>query len=82
MQSYLNLAASLFWFLSAMLWFAATCVWRRPEGKDSEGWEASVITDGAKDVLGTAERQVKWNRYAAIAATLAALLQGLALAVN
>ncbi len=83
-RTYIDWAASSLWILSAVLWITATYVSRRPQGKDKDkdkdkrDWEPPAITDNDKDLLGTAERQVKWNRYAAFAAALAAALQGIA----
>jgi hypothetical protein len=47
----------------------------------SGGWLPAQITSesGAVNVLATAERQVKWNRYAAFTAAGAAICQGLGL---
>ena len=70
-------------FLAAILWFRST---RDEIPVDPEDQEMTLISEkrgGRKiDILKTAERQTWWNKWAALAAGVAALFQAVALAVS
>jgi len=76
--------AVFFGFISAILWIKSSCV-KLPykEKKDRFGLIPSSITDEDEDgtiidVLETAKEQTKWNKWAALAAGLAAFSQVIA----
>lgn len=64
------IVAAIFWFKSA----SARVPWPRPPGL-SDG--PDMVVDGLSFV-GTATMQTRWNRRAAIAASIAAIFQGIA----
>lgn len=84
----LNGGSAAFAFVAAALWFSSTWVTRKHVPKiDANGWtEAAVIERDSKgrhiDPFASAKAQGTWNRWAALAAGVAALLQGLATALN
>jgi len=72
--------AAIFWFISCRVRvnakeFAA-------EVSKQEGWSPAQIVTGEDDFVQTAMLQSRWNRYAAGASCIAALLQALVLHLN
>ena len=69
-------------FSSAFFSFAAACLWylstglKVPFAKESR---VSVVNNHNYDISRTSESQAKWSRYAAGAAAISALLQGIAI---
>jgi hypothetical protein len=84
----LNSASAAFAFAAAVLWFSSTWVTRKHVPKvNANGWtEGAVIEVDSKgrhiDPFASARAQGSWNRWAAFTAGFAALLQGLATALN
>ncbi len=78
----LSIVAAIFALAAALLWFKSTIVKVQPnETPDENGViEASIMSEGA-DVIATARRQNYWNRWGALAASIAALAQGLSLLI-
>jgi hypothetical protein len=80
MQTALSWGVVFFSGLAGILWLAATIVWVSDKTTDKpgpDGWYSAKIVDPDRgvDILATAERQVKWNRYAAAATCCAAFCQ-------
>ncbi|WP_310639105.1 hypothetical protein [Burkholderia gladioli] len=79
----LNVGATVFSFAAAGLWLASTWITRKHVPKvDANGWtEAAVIETDSRgrhiDPFASARAQGVWNRWAAGAAGVAALCQGL-----
>lgn len=76
----LSIVAAIFAMAAAIFWFMSTIVRVPPNEKaDQNGMvSASIQADGA-DVISTARRQNYWNRWGALAASIAALAQGISL---
>lgn len=76
----LNIGAAIFAILAAFFWLRSTLVKISPSNQpDANGIiPASIESEGA-DVIATAKRQNTWNKWGACAASIAALLQGVAL---
>lgn len=81
-KAILNLVSASAAIVAALLWFMVTMVKIPPsDTPDKFGvMSAAIISDGS-DVIATAKHQNCWNRYAALAATVAALTQGIALLI-
>ena len=62
-------------FIAAGLWYHASTV-NIPPKEDDNGYRI-VIDEGKTDFIPTAEAQVKWNKYAALASGAAALCQAI-----
>jgi len=80
--------SAVFYIISAALWLygAAQTVTFDPEERDEDGTHPAAMTVRSKkgrqiDVLKTAARQTRWNRWAAVAAALAALTNAWALRI-
>lgn len=73
--SILSAIASL---VAAGQWFRSTLV-SVPlvEKPDENGWVSASITSDGADVIATGREQNRWNRCAALFASIAALLQGI-----
>ncbi|WP_157640045.1 hypothetical protein [Burkholderia ubonensis] len=84
----LNVGAAGFAFAAAGLWFISTWVTRKHVPKVNEdGWtDGAVIEVDSKgrhiDPFASARAQGIWNRWAAFSAGVAALCQGLAVALS
>lgn len=68
---------------AALLWYKASAA-EVPHDPDDPGDKAVVIFrngDHQWDVIRTAELQTRWNKRAAFAASIAAILQAIALAI-
>lgn len=80
-----NGAAAFFAFGAAILWWNASRLTVPPSaGPGADGWfdAQTTITDGEgrkSDPFATGLVQSKWHKWAAVAASCAAALQGLAL---
>ena len=81
----LCVVAAIFGMISAILWMISSFV-KVPykEERDSNGLIPSSLTKKGKnnreiDIIRTAENQVRWSKWAAFAASVAALSQSLAL---
>ena len=66
-----SVAAAVFWSLAAFVWVNAATT-NKP---DKDGWYPAQISSNGVDVVMTAQRQTFWNRFAAVAACLAAACQ-------
>tara|TARA_R110002096_G_scaffold48836_5_gene129210 strand:- start:678 stop:944 length:267 start_codon:yes stop_codon:yes gene_type:complete len=77
-----SIVAAVFAFAAALLWFKSTVVKVPPNEKPNENGiiEASITSDGA-DVIATARKQNHWNKLGALAASIAALAQGISLLI-
>jgi carbon starvation protein CstA len=64
-------AAAVFWFLAAFTWVSSA----RNNRPWPDGWAPAQITENGANVVATARRQTFWNRFAALAACLAAICQ-------
>jgi len=78
----LSIVAAIFAMAAAILWFKSTIVKVPPnEEPDEAGMiSTSIQADGA-DVIETARMQNYWNRWGALAASIAALAQGISLLI-
>lgn len=80
-----NAVAALSAFAAAVLWYkASTAVVRPTESVDRNGWISAQVTvdhkeTGSFDPFLTGIEQSKWNKRGAMAASVAAALQGIAL---
>ena len=81
LKAVINIVAATAAFVAAILWWCASVVVVRPA--DTEDWMMSVDhkTIGEFDPLLTNIKQSRMNRWAAMAASLAASLQGAALLI-
>ena len=81
--SMLNAASALAAFIAAALWHqsaVAKCpVSNKP---DASGWVPAYISVDDQDFIKSARLQQKWSRRGALAAAVAAVFQGLALAMS
>ena len=75
-----NEASAVSAFAAAGLWLYSARVEVWADGQTAPRRDNMVILKGGRmyDVTGTAQAQSRWSAYAAIAAALAAVLQGLA----
>ena len=75
-----NEASALCAFIAAGLWLYSARIEVWADGQSGPRRDNMVILKGGRmyDVTGTAQAQSRWSAYAAIAAALAAVLQGLA----
>lgn len=84
-KAWVNIAAAVAALVAAGLWWKASTVVVRPtEETDRDGWQSAQITvdhesTGPFDPFLTGIKQSQMNKWAAIAASLAALLQGIGL---
>lgn len=84
-KAILNGAAALSAFVAAALWWYASIVIVRPtDSADRDGWASAQITvehqsTGPFDPFLTGIKQANMNKWAAIAAGLSALMQGIGL---
>ena len=85
MTHYLKIACNV---ISALAAIAAAALWYRsatvtvphdPDKRDEDGTYPASISVNGTDFLYTAVEQTRWNRLAAIAASVAALTQAVAL---
>lgn len=87
LRAILNLIAAGAALTAAVLWYLASIAVVRPSGdKAKDGWESSQIvvdhkSTGEFDPFATAIKQSGLNKWAALAASVAAALQGVALLV-
>jgi hypothetical protein len=76
-----NFASAFAAFAAALLWYKASAVIVRPKKTvNRDGWASAQITvehesTGRFDPFLTNIEQAKWNKWAAIAASIAAALQ-------
>jgi hypothetical protein len=78
----LNIISAIAAILAAFLWFKSTLVKIPPsENPGEDGLIDASITSEGSDVIATGKRQKLWNRYAALAASAAALAQGISLLI-
>lgn len=81
-KAILNIVSAVAAMVAAGLWFRSTLVKvSLSEKPDENGWISASITSEGADVIATAKRQNLWNRYAAFAASVAALAQGISLLI-
>lgn len=86
-KAILNGAAAAAAFLAAALWWYASIVLVRPgDSEERDGWQSAQITvehtsTGPFDPFLTSIKQANMNKWAAMAAGLSALLQGLGLLI-
>jgi len=75
-----NEASALCAFVAAGLWLYSARIEVWADDQSAPRRDNMVILKGGRmyDVTGTAQAQSRWSAYAAIAAALAAVLQGLA----
>ena len=84
-KAVLNGAAALAAFAAAILWYKASSAVVRPtESLDRNGWISAQVTvdhkeTGSFDPFLTGIEQSKWNKRGALAASVAAARQGVAL---
>jgi hypothetical protein len=75
-----------FGILSAIFWVKSAISRAKPnDALDSEGFQNAVLIDvDGNDVVEMLRKQSRWNKYAAIAASVATLFQAIAtfLAIN
>lgn len=83
----MNIGAAIAAFVASVLWWRASIAIVRPqESIDRDGWESAQITvehttTGPFDPFLTGIEQSRMNKWAAMAASLAALLQGVSLLI-
>jgi hypothetical protein len=84
-KAILNVLAALCAFAAAVLWYkASTAIVRPTETVDRDGWLSEQITveheqTGPFDPFLTGIEQSKWNKWGALAASVAAAIQGIVL---
>lgn len=84
-RAVLNVVAAIAALVAAVLWYRASVVVVRPsESVDRDGWVSAQITvehegTGPFDPFLTGIEQSRMNKWAALAASIAALLQAIAL---
>lgn len=83
LKTLINFISAIAAFVAAGLWLKASTVTVKYSNDDTSGSFASVDKDTGEvdDVINTAIEQSKWNKYAAIAACIAALFQGIGLLI-
>lgn len=84
MKNLLTALAALAAIVAAFLWYKASAA-EVPHDPDRSGDKSAVVLyndDHRWDLIRTAELQTKWNKRAALAASLAALLQAISLAIS
>lgn len=86
LAGHLNLAAASAALLAAGLWFYSTWVTKPYVEHTEDGWTSGgvvqVESDGRlTEPAASAQAQARWNRWAALAAGVAAGLQGIALLI-
>jgi hypothetical protein len=76
-----NVISALAAIAAAALWYrsSAVTVPHDPNRQDADGTYPASISVNGTDFIYTAVEQTRWNRYAAIAASVAALTQAVAL---
>jgi len=86
-KSTVNVVSAIAAFIAAILWYKASTVIVRPTNRDNgaefSNAQITVIDDklGHFDPFETGIAQSKWNKYAAMAASAAAFLQGVGLLI-
>ncbi|WP_146093375.1 hypothetical protein [Xanthomonas pisi] len=83
MKNLFTALAALAAIVTALLWYKAS-VAEVPHDPDRPGDKSAVVFyngDHRWDVIRTAELQTKWNKRAALAASITAVLQAIALAI-
>ena len=83
MKTILTSLAALAAVIAALLWYKASAS-EVPHEPDRPGDKSAVVFyngDHRWDAIRTAELQTKWNKRAALAASIAAVLQAIALVV-
>ncbi|MFA1722443.1 hypothetical protein [Xanthomonas campestris] len=83
MKNLFTALAALAAIVAALLWYKAS-VAEVPHDPDRPGDKSAVVFyngDHQWDVIRTAELQTKWNKRAALAASITAVLQAIALAI-
>ncbi len=84
-KSILNIAAAACAILAAGLWWKASVVFAPPSASGGAWGGATITVTDSKgrpyDPFDTAVLQSRWNKWAAMAASAAALLQGVALLI-
>ena len=83
LKTILTALAALAAIVAALLWYKASAA-EVPHDPDRLGDKSAVVFysgDHRWDVIRTAELQTKWNKRAALAASVAAVLQAIALII-
>jgi len=83
LKTLINFISAIAAFVAAGLWLKASTVTIKPS-KDMKGGGLLVVNRETKesfDLINTGIEQSKWNKYAAIAACIAALFQGIGLLI-
>ncbi len=85
-KTILNFSAAVAALVASLMWWRASTVLIRPRTRDDDGWSGGqVIVShekfGAFDPFETGVAQSKWNAWAAMAASVAAVLQGVVLLI-
>jgi histone deacetylase complex regulatory component SIN3 len=77
----LNWVAALVALIAALLWFrsATVKISVNPPDRDENGMFAAQIRVDDSDFIATAVQQTRWNKWAAVAAGIAATFQAVAL---
>lgn len=81
-KQYLQWISAAAAIVSACLWlYSARTKVKPTERRDESGLLAMVMTDTStgEDIHETLRRQSKWNAYAAVVASFAALIQGISM---
>ncbi len=78
LKAILNIFSAIAAIIAAFFWFKSTLV-RIPYSEEAE--ETLAIVKDNIDLIATGDRQNIWNRYAALAASVAALTQGISLLI-
>jgi hypothetical protein len=82
-----NVISAIAAIVAAFLWYKASVVTIKPAAEVTDGsWQDFQITDEGSnnepyDVIKTGKEQAKWNKYAAIAASVAAIFQAIGLLI-
>lgn len=84
-KSVLNIVAAIAAFIAAAMWYRASVAIVRPT-KDRGGWESAQITvehktTGEFDPFLTGIEQSRLNKWGALSASIAALIQGIVLLI-
>lgn len=83
LKTALTLLAAFAAVLAALLWYKASAA-EVPHDPDRAGDKSAVVFfngDHRWDVIRTAELQTQWNKRAALAASIAAILQAIVLII-
>ena len=83
MKATANFLSAFFAFIAAYLWWRSASVRVSADDKTSADALSMIYRDakGQVDLVGTTKRASEWNAWAAKAAAMAALLQGVGLLI-